>query len=104
MTVSQLASAVRITEGAIRQMESGQTKSASFLIGLRLATTLEVTPWYLATGQTEAAGETARLRRPNDQGLVEAIEALTKALEGVDRRVLDLEARARRGTRRKAQG
>lgn len=104
LTVSQLAVAVRITEGAIRQMESGQTKSASFLTGLRLATTLDVTPWYLATGQSEAGAETAKQRRPGDAGLVEAIEALTKALEGVDRRVRELEARAPRGMRRKSQG
>jgi transcriptional regulator with XRE-family HTH domain len=104
LTVSQLAIAVRITEGAIRQMESGQTKSASFLTGLRLATTLDVTPWYLATGQSEGAAETAKPRRPGDAGLVEAIEALTKGLEGVDRRVRELEARAPRGRHRKSQG
>ena len=104
MTVSQLAIAVRVTEGAIRQMESGQTKSASFLTGLRLAATLEVTPWYLATGQSEEVGETARQRRPADQNLVEAVETLTAALEGVDRRLHDLEARSQRGTRRKVQG
>ena len=104
MTVSQLAVAVRITEGAIRQMESGQTKSASFLTGLRLAHTLDVTPWFLATGQSEGAAETAKARRPGDANLVEAIEALTKTLESVDRRVHELEARAPRGTRRKSQG
>jgi hypothetical protein len=45
-----LAHAVGVTEGAIRQMESGQTKAASFVFGLRLARVLDVTPWYLATG------------------------------------------------------
>jgi transcriptional regulator with XRE-family HTH domain len=103
MTVSQLAIAVRITEGAIRQMESGQTKSASFITGLRLAATLEVTPWFLATGQSDGAAETAKSRRP-DANLVEAIESLTKELQSVDHRVHELEARAPRGTRRKSQG
>jgi transcriptional regulator with XRE-family HTH domain len=103
MTVSQLAIAVRITEGAIRQMESGQTKSASFITGLRLASTLEVTPWFLATGQSDGAAETAKSRRP-DASLVEAIESLTKELQSVDRRVHELEAHAPRGTRRKSQG
>jgi transcriptional regulator with XRE-family HTH domain len=103
MTVSQLAIAVRITEGAIRHMESGQTKSASFITGLRLAATLEVTPWFLATGLADGAAETAKSRRP-DANLVEAIESLTKALESVDHRVRGLEARAPRGTHRKSQG
>ena len=54
LTPSGLAHAAGVTEGAIRQMESGQTKSASFLVGLRLARILGVTPWYLATGEEAA--------------------------------------------------
>ncbi len=51
LNCTQLAHAVGITEGAVRQMESGQTKRPSFLLGLRLADVLDVDPWYLATGR-----------------------------------------------------
>jgi transcriptional regulator with XRE-family HTH domain len=38
---------VGLTEGAIRQIESGQTKSASLANGLRIAHVLNVSPWAL---------------------------------------------------------
>jgi len=50
VSCAQLAQRVGVTEGAIRQMESGQTKIASFVIGLRLAKELGIDPWYLANG------------------------------------------------------
>ncbi len=50
VSCAHLAQRVGVTEGAIRQMESGQTKMASFVIGLRLARELGVEPWYLANG------------------------------------------------------
>jgi len=50
LSCTQLAYRVGVTEGAIRQMESGQTKIASFVIGLRLARVLGTTAWYLANG------------------------------------------------------
>jgi transcriptional regulator with XRE-family HTH domain len=53
LSCSQLAYRVGVTEGAIRQMESGQTKIASFVIGLRLAKELGTTAWYLANGDTD---------------------------------------------------
>jgi transcriptional regulator with XRE-family HTH domain len=40
-----------VTEGAIRQIESGQTKSASLHVGIRLAALLHVEPRYLAFGE-----------------------------------------------------
>ncbi|HEX3550507.1 MAG TPA: helix-turn-helix transcriptional regulator [Candidatus Elarobacter sp.] len=55
MSCAQLAQCVGVTEGAIRQMESGQTKMASFVIGLRLARELGVDAWYLANGDGEFA-------------------------------------------------
>jgi transcriptional regulator with XRE-family HTH domain len=55
MSCAQLAHRVGVTEGAIRQMESGQTKMASFVIGLRLATELGTGPWYLANGVRDDA-------------------------------------------------
>jgi transcriptional regulator with XRE-family HTH domain len=53
LSCSQLAYRVGVTEGAVRQMESGQTKIASFVIGLRLAKELGTTAWYLANGDTD---------------------------------------------------
>jgi transcriptional regulator with XRE-family HTH domain len=50
VSCAQLAHRVGVTEGAIRQMESGQTKMASFVIGLRLAKELGTGAWYLANG------------------------------------------------------
>jgi len=50
VSCAHLAQRVGVTEGAIRQMESGQTKMASFVIGLRLARELGVEAWYLANG------------------------------------------------------
>jgi len=47
---TELAYRVGVSEGAIRQMESGQTKIASFVVGLRLARVLGTTAWYLANG------------------------------------------------------
>jgi len=47
---SDLALRVGVTEGAVRQMESGQTKIASFVVGLRLARELATDAWYLANG------------------------------------------------------
>ncbi len=48
MKQSQLAIRVGVTEGAIRQMESGQTRIASLQVGLKLAIVLGVDPIDLA--------------------------------------------------------
>ena len=55
VSCAQLAQRVGVTEGAIRQMESGQTKMASFVIGLRLAKELGTDAWYLANGVADDA-------------------------------------------------
>ncbi|HYW53938.1 MAG TPA: helix-turn-helix transcriptional regulator [Dongiaceae bacterium] len=55
LSCAQLATRVGVTEGAIRQMESGQTKMASFVIGLRLAKELGTDAWYLANGVADSA-------------------------------------------------
>jgi len=99
LTPSALAHAVGVTEGAIRQMESGQTKSASFLVGLKLAHFLGVTPWFLATGR-DAAPET---ESPSPDRALAAMERLSLQINAIDRRVKALEARRRGGTRRKGQ-
>jgi transcriptional regulator with XRE-family HTH domain len=59
LSCTQLAYRVGVTEGAIRQMESGQTKIASFVVGLRLARVLGTTAWYLANGNADLRGEPA---------------------------------------------
>jgi transcriptional regulator with XRE-family HTH domain len=55
VSCAQLAQRVSVTEGAIRQMESGQTKMASFVVGLRLAKELGTDAWYLANGVADDA-------------------------------------------------
>jgi transcriptional regulator with XRE-family HTH domain len=98
LTPSALAHAVGVTEGAIRQMESGQTRSASFLVGLKLSNVLGVSPWFLATGRDDPP-ETESLA----QGSVALWERLSVQISAIDRRVKALEVRRRGGTRRKAQ-
>jgi transcriptional regulator with XRE-family HTH domain len=99
LTPSALAHAVGVTEGAIRQMESGQTKSASFLVGLKLAHVLGVTAWFLATGRDAPSGTES----PSPDRSPAALERLSLQINAIDRRVKALEARRRAGTRRKAQ-
>ena len=72
VSCAQLAQRVGVTEGAIRQMESGQTKIASFVIGLRLAKELGIDPWYLANGVADDA---------EAQGGAEGIVLRVSALE-----------------------
>jgi len=100
MTPSALAHAVGVTEGAIRQMESGQTKRPSFETGIKLAHVLGVTPSYLATGR-ENASEKEQLA--TDQALA-LEERLAARIAAVERRVVSLEAWRRGGTRRKSPG
>jgi transcriptional regulator with XRE-family HTH domain len=100
LTPSALAHAVGVTEGAIRQMESGQTKSASFLVGLKLANVLGVSPYFLATGR-DAPPESVSPAADRSQAAL--VERLSVQITAVDRRVKALEAWRRGGTRRKAQ-
>ncbi len=81
MRVLDVAYAVGITEGAIRQMETGQTKSASLVVGLRLAKIFGVTPDYLATGVES---------RNEDTGLLHVILA---RLDDQERRLAEAEKR-----------
>jgi transcriptional regulator with XRE-family HTH domain len=62
LTVGKLAQIAGLTEGAIRQMESGQTKNAVLPNGLKIARLLKVSPWWLAgleesTGQRDSSAE-----------------------------------------------
>src|ERR1700730_7354611 len=80
LTPSALAHAVGVTEGAIRQMESGQTRFASFPVGVRLAEALGVKPQYLAFGDRGDKGESLR---PVDRltALERQVAALGKAVQ-----------------------
>ncbi len=80
LRVLDVAYAAGITEGAIRQMEAGQTKGASLIVGLRLAKMLGVSPEYLASGTDDS---------PNDQGLTRVILG---RLEDHERRLGTLES------------
>jgi transcriptional regulator with XRE-family HTH domain len=51
LSVADLASAVGVSEGAIRQLEAGTTKSPGLMLGLRIADCLSADPWYLALGE-----------------------------------------------------
>ena len=50
-SIAELATEVGVSEGAIRQMETGNVRSPSFVVGLRLAHYLGVDPYYLASGE-----------------------------------------------------
>jgi transcriptional regulator with XRE-family HTH domain len=56
-----LARRVGLTEAAIRQLESGHTKSPTLVVGLRIAKLLGVSPDYLAIGD-ETADDAGVLR------------------------------------------
>jgi transcriptional regulator with XRE-family HTH domain len=80
-TVPDLASAVGVSPGAIRQLESGQIKNPAFSLGLRIADRLNVDPHYLALGEGFS---------------------VTERLENLENRVMKLERNAQpaRTTRR----
>jgi len=50
LSVADLGRMVGVTEGAIRQLETGQVASPGFLLGLRLSDALHVEPHVLALG------------------------------------------------------
>jgi len=80
LSCAQLAHRVGVTEGAIRQMESGQTKMASFVIGLRLAKELGTDAWFLANGVPDG---------PEAQAGADAISLRVTALEQRMKSLLD---------------
>lgn len=78
LTPSALAHMVGVTEGAIRQMESGQTKSASLVVGLRLAEALDVDVRYLALGSDE--GKASRTLSERVSELEKSVALLAKKI------------------------
>jgi len=78
---SDLAYRVGVTEGAIRQLESGRTKTASFTLGLKIAKVLGVDPWFLATGLSEDEGPTASTQTGSMKDRMAQLEARMERLE-----------------------
>ena len=62
-TVAGLARAIDVSEGSVRQLESGMTKSPSFHVGLHLALVLGADPFVLAYGAPAARLDAAKLKR-----------------------------------------
>ncbi|HEY0394800.1 MAG TPA: helix-turn-helix transcriptional regulator [Candidatus Elarobacter sp.] len=92
LSASDLAYRVGVTEGAIRQIESGRTKSASFTLGLKLAKALGVEPWVLATG----VGENDDARSESGGGsLKERVARLEARMDVLERDVIAPEVRRR---------
>jgi transcriptional regulator with XRE-family HTH domain len=90
LRAGELASAVGVSDGAIRQMESGQTKISSFAVGLRLSRELHVSPWYLCFGEDGAALEKG-LR--SEAAAATALESLILERAALNQRVSTLEDR-----------
>lgn len=93
MSFTKLAIAVGVTEGALRQMESGQTKWPAFPVGIRLAHVLGVEPRDLAFGESDGTEFS-----PDVLALPPSRTAeLEKKVAGLTKRVIDLERRVRAG-------
>jgi len=92
-----------VTEGAIRQIESGQTKSASLHVGIRLAALLHVEPRYLAFGEGDGTEEESVKGKPGvisvPRSRIDVVETqMTQALgrlAAAERRLEKVEQRRR---------
>ncbi len=62
-TVAGLARAVDVSEGSIRQLESGMTKSPSFHVGLHIAFVLGVDPFVLGFGANASRLDAEKLKK-----------------------------------------
>lgn len=100
LRVGDLAGASRVTEAAIRKMETGETKSASFSVGLMLSRELHVNPRYLCFGDDGVVLETG-VR--SEEAVASALESLLLERAAQDQRVSRLEARVAALERRKAR-
>jgi transcriptional regulator with XRE-family HTH domain len=75
-TIAGLAAEVGVSEGAIRQLETGNVKSPSFVVGLRLAHALGIDPYELASGEGSNVGERLMLVERRLAKLEQRIAAL----------------------------
>jgi transcriptional regulator with XRE-family HTH domain len=78
-TVPDLAAAVGVSPGAIRQLESGQSKNPGFALGLRIADRLSVDPHYLALGEGFSLTERLELVENRMAKLERRVASLTPA-------------------------
>lgn len=106
--MTQLGYKVGVTEGAIRQMESGQSKSASFQVGVRLAQVLGVGPTYLALGEgpmqpaaeTEGSSQNAETLALGGLSLVQELRTMRQQLEELQAWKSSFEAPPKKRARR----
>jgi transcriptional regulator with XRE-family HTH domain len=91
MSVSELARAVRLSEGAIRNLERGVTRGPSVFVAFRLARALGVSVSYLAFGTEGEPEETESHWRA---AVVEVQEHQALEIAALNRRVSSLEAQA----------
>jgi transcriptional regulator with XRE-family HTH domain len=85
MTPAQLAAKAGVTDGAITQIEAGETKDPRFSTGLRIARALDASPFWLAFGMRRGDIEPTA----ENELLLEAIrriEAIEKQIKPTARR------------------
>jgi len=104
LSLTELAHAVGVSEGAIRQMEMGQTKSASFKVGVKLAHVLGVTPWYLALGTDPPSENESPATDRERWAPLHAFEHALLRISALERHVKSAGGARRGGKRRKNQG
>jgi transcriptional regulator with XRE-family HTH domain len=98
-SVTELARAARVSEGAIRQIRNGTTKMPSLLTGLRLADALGVTAWYIATGRDS---DPKGIQQRSMAALIEVQERQGLEITALNRRVNTLEGQVAAVRRRNA--
>jgi transcriptional regulator with XRE-family HTH domain len=76
LSVVRLAASAGVTENAIRQMELGYTKSASFPVGVKLARALGVSPMELALGEAGIVNVDEAEDLPQGMALSERLNAI----------------------------
>ena len=103
LTPTQLAFVCGVTEGAMRQIERGQTKRASLDVGIRMAAVLGVEPRYLAFGDGDGTQEPAVKAKPwvvaVPHGRIDEVEtqvtAIRSRLDSLERRLERVERERR---------
>jgi transcriptional regulator with XRE-family HTH domain len=106
LTQTGLAEKCGVTEGAIRQIEDGTTKSPSFSTGVKLAYALGVSAYELALGYPMPESEpVAGLRLPADLGrLIQTIQGEAQAAAAAAEKAQATADEAIRLLRRRGRG
>lgn len=79
LTPTQLAAKARVTDGAILQLESGETREPRFTTGLRIARALDASPFFIAFGTQR--GET----EPDAER--ELLLEIVRRLDAIEKRI-----------------